>query len=217
MTNPLPKRPAATQTNDSFVEQLRSLSRGVTKTLATDVASGVAGDALNSLFGTPQSGDLQPGQPVSLNQQPQAPEPSPSPFPRMNERFPFPFKRKEQFKPMYSPEQVALLRQQEAQVARKIDEIRLELKSLISEIKTVDSDLQKAVDEQIVDPDTYHMNYLDRIKIMLKNILKQLKESRTWMTTQKTRKKQMGYWSQYKKKGTSFGLSHERTVATQVG
>jgi len=98
-----------------------------------------------------------------------------------------------------------------------LEEIRAELKHLIAEIKTVNQEIQQAVDGQLVDPDTYHLNYLDRIKIMLKNMLKQLGESRTWLTTQKSRKKQMGYWNQYKKKGTSFGLNHERTVATQVG
>ena len=218
MSTQQPKPKQARPLNDSLIEQLRDLGRGFGTTVKDDLVGGVANDALASLFGAPKTGNLKPGQEVNLNQsQPKAPAEGAHQLPQRPERFPFPFRRREQFKPQYSPETVALLRQQEAHVAQKIEEIRAELKHLIAEIKTVNQEIQQAVDGQLVDPDTYHLNYLDRIKIMLKNMLKQLGESRTWLTTQKSRKKQMGYWNQYKKKGTSFGLNHERTVATQVG
>lgn len=215
------KQPQKVSKNDSLVEQLRDLGGGVGKTIKQDVIGGMAGDALNSLFGTPKSGDMQPGQSISLGQQapPKNEHLASSAFPRMPERFPFPFKKKEQFKPAFSQEQLNLLKQQESQVAQKINEIRMELKQLLAEIKAanISTGLDQAVDSNVVDPDTYHINFFDRIKTMLQNVLKQIRESRSWMSTQKSKKKQMGYWSQYKKKGTSFGLSHERTVATQVG
>ncbi|RJR16190.1 hypothetical protein C4579_00535 [Candidatus Microgenomates bacterium] len=216
------KKPKKAPQSDSLVEQLRDLGRGVGKTVTQDVVGGMASDALSSLFGTPKSGDMQPGQSVSLPKQsnsaaPSADFPMPPRMPRMNERFPFPFKKREQFKPQYSPEQMQMFRQQEAQVARKIEEVRQELKALIMEIKSVDQDVQQAVEQNIVDPDLYHINFFDRLKVMLKNMLQEIKDSRSWLTTHKSKKRQMGYWSQYKKKGTTFGLSHERTVATQTG
>lgn len=216
-----PKPKAKQPQNDSLVEHLRNLSQGMGKAIKDDLVGGVANDALSSLFGTPKSGNLQPNQPVQLGQQPQpkqdqTPDRSPFPFPP-SERFPFPFRRREQFKPQFSAETINRLKQQEAQVAHKIEEIRIELKQLIAEIKSVDKEIQQAIESPMVDPNEYHVNFLDRLKNVLKVMLTEIRQSRNWLTTQKSKKKRMGYWSQYKKKGTTFGLSHERTVATQVG
>jgi hypothetical protein len=216
-----PKKQQPIKVNDSLVEQMRDLGRGVGKTIARDLVGGIAQDALSSLFGTPKSGNLKPGQGVNLTQ-PTAPKPNevvrnPARLPFMPERFPFPFRKKEQPKPMFTQEQMNHLRAQESQVAQKIEEIRMELKALVSEIQAVNSEIQRAVTERVIDGGQYHMSFFDRLKVILKLALQEMKESRSWLNTQSSRKKQKSYWAQYKKKGTTFGLSHERSVATQVG
>jgi len=53
---------------------------------------------------------------------------------------------------------------------------------------------------------------------IVKNLRQKVEEGRTWLAAFSQRKiKKMGYWKMYKKHGTTFGLSHERTVATQTG
>jgi hypothetical protein len=45
-----------------------------------------------------------------------------------------------------------------------------------------------------------------------------IEDGRAWLETfAKRKKKKLGYWKMYKKHGTTFGLSHERTIATQTG
>ena len=196
--------------NDALIEQLRDVGRGVAKTVKTDLVTGMANDALSSLFSTPTatSRNMHPGEEVSLNQ-PQAPP---------QERYPFrPPMRRSEFRSDYSQEVINRLRSQEAEVMKKIEEIRIELKALVATLSVVDSEIEQAVSENVVDPGVYHLNFLERIKNILKLIRKNLHESRSWMEVMHSRKKQRSYWAMYKKKGTEWGLNNERTVATQVG
>ncbi len=197
---------------DKLIEQLRDVGRGVGKSLKSDFLGGIGGDALSSLFGSPipKHGDLRPGQAVNINEPPQLPEYPERPY---MPRFP----RREQYKPAFSPETIQKLKQQEMLVQQKIDEIRMEIKAIMSAIKNVDRDIQQAVDENIVDPGVYHITFLDRLKTMLKLIRQNITESASWLSVMRSRRKQRGYWQMYKKKGTEFGLNHERVVATQVG
>ncbi len=207
---------------DSLIEQLRDIGRGVSSGIKNDLISGVASDALSSLFGTPKSGDLKPNQPINLNQPtpPQATDfpDRARPYPNFPES-PFAprFPRREQFNSQYSEANLAKLRQKEAQTAQKIEEIRLELKALIQAIKSVDLEIQKAVDENLVDASAYHLSFLDRLKTVLILMRQNLNDSASWLSVMRSRKKQRMYWSLYKKKGTEFGLNNERVVATQVG
>src|SRR3989344_3421954 len=226
-TNPKPaKKSQSAPITDNPVEQVRGIGRSIGKTVVQDLMGGMASDALASLFGTPKpatKGDMQPGQAVELpkvNTQAQSDEmPWPPRMPWLPERFPnFPGRaRRMEQKPAFNPEIMRQLKEQELLVQRKIDEIRMEIKQLISEVKTVDKEIQQAASNEYVDPGEYHLNFLDRLKTALNLMLVEMKTSSTWLQTHKSKKKRMGYWAQYKKKGTTFGLSHERNVATQVG
>lgn len=215
------KKPASNQgVNDGLLEQLRDIGTSTAKTVGHDLVSGVASDALSSLFGTPKSGDLQPNQPLNL----QNPPPPAEDFPASDfadfPEFGLPWKKKEperQHNPQVLQETINRLREHEAEVARKIDEIRFELKALIAAVKNVDKEIVKAVDEQMIEPGLYHITFLDRLKTMLKLMRQNLNHSSSWLSAAKSRRKQKGYWTQYKKKGTEWGLNNERTVATQVG
>jgi len=208
------KTPTKGYTNDSLIEQLRDVGRGVSRNLTQDLVSGVTSDALSSLFGTPQSGDMKPGQAVSLEKN--QPDVTQSEMPEM----PFPWRRRAPEAPRTNVafnESLNRLRQEEALVAQKIEEIRMELKALIAALKMVDKQIQKAVDEELVDPGVYHLTFLDRLKTILRLLRKNLTDSSSWLAVMHSRKKEKRYWNQYKRKGTTFGLSHERVVSTQVG
>lgn len=64
----------------------------------------------------------------------------------------------------------------------------------------------------------YYIRFLEWLITVVKQLRMKVEDGRTWLTTfTQRRKKRLGYWQMYKKHGTTFGLSHERTLATQTG
>ncbi len=106
---------------------------------------------------------------------------------------------------------------QERAVSQEIEAIRKELMAVIKAVKEVDFEIEKTVMAIPVKPGVYHVRFLERIKRILRLVREKLENSRTWLKLANTKRKQKHYWFLYKKKGTSFGLSNERTVATQIG
>jgi len=193
-----PKKPQAKPANDSILESLRSLGSGVGRAVAKDVTGKIASDALSSLFGTPakQQGELRPN--ASIDMRP--------------ERAPFPGFRRPEIRP-----RAPFVAPEEPHLKEQIEAIRNDLKALAASIKNLSSDIQRTVTEVPVDPGIYHKNFFERIRSILQLLREQVDDSRTWMSLYNGRKQKKGYWGMYKKHGTSFGLSNERTMATQAG
>lgn len=190
------KKVPAGKLNDSILESLRSIGAGVSQGIAKDLVSDTGNDALKSIFGqTPKSGEMKPNQPVDLR-----PEQEQRPT----------FRRPEFLRP--TP-----VRVEEAGLKQKIEAVRQELKALSQSIKQFNTEAQKAIETIPTDPGIYHLNFLERLKGVLKILREQVEDSRTWLTMHTARKKKMGFWGMYKKHGTQFGLSNERTAATQSG
>ena len=192
-----PKKPVRTQVNDSILESLRSIGGGVGKTVIKDLAGKGASDAIKSLFGglqSPPQGEMRPDQPIDFN--------------------------KEYYPPQMRRPEIAVrphVKLEDVGIKEKIDAVRMELKALSQSVKQLQSEITKAVTETPVDPGIYHLNFFERLRSILNIMRQQIDDSRTWLATWNTRKKKMGYWGKYKKHGTQFGLSSERTVATQAG
>ncbi|MBI3576885.1 hypothetical protein HY086_02525 [Candidatus Gottesmanbacteria bacterium] len=196
---PSQKKPVRTPVNDSILESLRSLGGGVGKTVTKDVVGKGASDALRSLFGSlpaqqPQ-GEFRPNQPIDFS--------------------------KERFNPyqMRRPEVIVRpqVKREEVGMKEKIDAVRVELKALAQSVKQLRSEITNQVDQTPIDPGIYHLNFFERLRGILKILRQQIEDSRSWLLLWTGRKKKMGYWGRYKKHGTQFGLSSERTVATQAG
>lgn len=200
--SPKPQRPK--YQNDSILESLRSIGGNVGKTIAKDVVGGAATDALTSLFGGPvkRQGELTPNKPFNF-QKDMAGRP---------ERMPFPGFRRPEVKP-----REPFIKKEEPHLKEQIQAVQAELKALAASIKSLSNDIQKAVTETPVDPGIYHKNFYERIRSVLKLMREQIDDSRTWLNLSSSRKSKKGYWGKYKKHGTSFGLSNERTLATQSG
>ncbi len=207
---PPKKQPQPKAANDSILESLRGLGSGVGQTVAKDVAGKVAADAFASLFGTlPKQGELKPNQPVDIkpDRLPARPD---LPVGRQ-ERAPFPaFRRPEIQRP-------PVVHLEEVNLKQQIDAVRAELKALAASIKSLNQEVQKTIIEAPVVPGIYHLNFFEKLKSFLQILREQIDDSRTWLSLQNNRKKKQGYWGMYKKHGTSFGLSSERTMATQAG
>jgi hypothetical protein len=190
------KQPVAS--NDSILESLRTLGSGVGKTVAKDVTGKIASDALASLFGAPikTQGELKANNPINFGR----------------ERMPFPGFRRPEIRPRepYVP-------QVEIHLKEQIESVRAELKALSASIKSLNTEIEKTISAQPVNPGIYHKNFLDRIRSMIVLIREQIDDSRTWLNLSSSRKQKRGYWGMYKKHGTSFGLSNERSMATSAG
>lgn len=63
----------------------------------------------------------------------------------------------------------------------------------------------------------YYIRFLEWLITVVRQLRMKVEDGRTWLATFTQRKKKRGYWNMYKKHGTTFGLSHERTLATQTG
>lgn len=184
--------------NDSILESLRSLGSGVGKSIAKDVAGSVATDALSSLFGAPvkKQGEISPNKPLNFQK----------------ERAPFPGFRRPEMQP-----RAPFVKKDEPQLKQQIEAVQAELKALAASIKNLSADIQKTVTEVPIDPGIYHKNFYERIRSVLRLMREQIDDSRTWLNLSSARSNKKSYWGKYKKHGTSFGLSNERTLATQSG
>lgn len=194
-----------TYTNDSILEALRDLSGGVGKTVAHDVAGKVATDALSSLFGSvpKQSGELRANQPINM---PDRQQPRP-------ERFYPPFTRPE-VRPV-APRPI--MHEDQQKLAQQIESVRHELKAIAASIQSLNKEIGNAVEAVPVNPGIYHANFFERLRSVLKVLREQIDDSRSWLTMHSDRKQKKGYWGMYKKHGTTFGLSNERSLATSAG
>ena len=64
----------------------------------------------------------------------------------------------------------------------------------------------------------YYLRFFEWLISLVKQLRVKVEEGRAWLATFTNRKKKrLGYWKMYKKHGTTFGLSQERTLATQTG
>lgn len=189
------KKKTSSPTSDSLFEQFRSIPSGTGKSLKNDLIKGGTRTAWSQFWGVESSGSFEDiKQPERIERK--------EPIRRRGYEI---------------RQEIVLFSQQEQKTATEIEAIRRELEMIIKTIKEVDFEVQKAVMEIPVKPGVYHVRFLERIKQLLKLIREKLEDSRTWLKLSVSKKKQRGYWALYKKKGTSFGLSSERVVATQTG
>lgn len=190
------KRPIRPISNDGLLEALRGLGSGVGKSVAKDVTGQVGSDAFNALLGKfPRPGEMRLNRPSEFGK-----ERSLSAARRIPERPRPPIIELDSFN-----------------VKQELQTVRAELQALVQSVKNLKQEVHKSVAETPVDPGIYHLNFFDHLRSMLKILKEQIDDSRSWLALSTTRKKQKGYWGSYQKHGTQFGLSSERTSATQSG
>ncbi len=108
--------------------------------------------------------------------------------------------------------------QRDAETQRKVEDIRMEIRKLMS----VSAELQttfKSVnaEQKIVNAGKYHETFFTFILTLLRSARIKMEEGNSWLQTKKSKKQQQQYKSMAKKHGTSFTLNNERTVQTQTG
>ena len=186
--------------NDNLLESLGSIPTSVGSSTVSEFSK-IGTDIVSALLGgMPKSGELQPNQEIRLGNTPEAPKAE--------------TQAKIEFHPAPQPQEHSRI---EAETRQQLDAVRAELKALISSLKNLHQEVQTAVAQDVVQPGVYHINFYDQLRTFIHVLREQVEDSRTWLASFSTRKKKLGYWGMYKKHGTTFGLSSERTLSTSAG
>lgn len=193
--------------NVSFVEALKNIGGDVGSSIKKDVVQGTARGVLDSISGRfpgTTTSDKQPDlrhfeQQAQKEQQQQAES-----FAKLQRH------KEVMAKPVFD--------RHEEEVKKQIQALRQELQALAKEVALVGSSMQKAIEEEIAHPGTYHVSFFEKLRSILIIMRKQASESRNWLALSSQRKaKKGGYWQNVKKSGSRYMLSGERSVVTQTG
>jgi len=108
--------------------------------------------------------------------------------------------------------------QTQQEVKLQISALQVELKKLAVSTQKLTREVAVAVVEPPVNPGTYHVNFLEKLRGWLILLKKRIDASATWLSefNQRSKKKNY-YWNQAQKSGTKFMLSQERYMTNQAG
>lgn len=104
-------------------------------------------------------------------------------------------------------------------------EIKMTVQEILVELSKIKS-TSKEIEREIKDVDTlrlpenpgkYHISFFEWVLAIVRTARMKIEDSKMWMSQMSTKSAKKTHWTQNKKKGTQFGLSGERIVATQTG
>ena len=185
----------------NFIEALKGIGGQTTKSLTHDVIGGVGRDFVQSLTGSnSQSSENNFSDERTNNTEQQIHEAI--------------WRQERQRELSATP----LFSRKEEENKAKIKAIQEELKALAKELAGLDRSLQKAIEEEIINPGSYHVNFFEKLRRIIINLRKQVNDSANWLEISAERKAaRSGFWGNVKTSGSKFLMSSEHTVATQSG
>jgi hypothetical protein len=108
--------------------------------------------------------------------------------------------------------------------AENMNELRVELQAIMSEVQKVAASTEKfaevtqvAMMTAPVEPGIYHIVFFQKILEFLQSFRKQIDSCATWLQSTNKRAEKKNYWSMYKKKGSSFLLSPDHYLQRSAG
>jgi len=109
-------------------------------------------------------------------------------------------------------------RNEQMELNQRIDQLIQELHKLATSSKTLETQFREVVVEQRpASAGKYHVNFFEWMLSVVRAARITVEESGSWLGAMAGKKSKKDYWGMAKKHGTSFSLSGERNVATQVG
>lgn len=191
-------------TEENSVEAVRHVAKDVSADIKS-IGSGVVSELWDNLLLGKRGGDLVEGQEINLTVKETKHE-----APRQEAAMNY-------FKDIVHAEKV-IRHEDEASLRAQIEEIHIEIKKLIASTSELRVQFKEAtVEQRIENPGKYHKTFYEWFLSMLRNWRQEVEDAGAWMSALKSKKNSKNYWSLFKKHGTSFGLSGERVVSTQVG
>ena len=114
-------------------------------------------------------------------------------------------------------------REGEQEIAKEtrelLKEITKQVKKLEKSEKKLEGELAKvSVDNAQAKAGIYYIRFFEWLLTVIRQLRIKVEESSSWLSEFNGRgKKKKGYWQQFKKHGTTFGMSNERSLATSAG
>ncbi|KKR14618.1 MAG: hypothetical protein UT44_C0055G0003 [Candidatus Levybacteria bacterium GW2011_GWA1_39_32] len=195
--------------NDNPVESLKDLSRGFAGSVTSDLAKDSIKTAWDQMLGLGKgrSGDLEEGQEIVLNRE------------KTEEA-----DRRLHLEPALDYRREILQREKQSivengqEIKVKIEEVLIELKKLIKSSEELRVEFREVEVEELVEkPGKYHLNFLEWLLEIVRAARSTVEDGASWLEAFYSKRNKRKYWNMFKKHGTSFGLSQERSVSTQSG
>jgi len=201
-----------------------SLGSSIKDSIKDDLGKGIVGDVLeqtlawDKMLGTDvaergngeTSGDLIQGQEISLNKKKKAEKPAQERRPRIEAGWDYTAEI------IHAEKRISQTENKELNA--RVSEIMVELKKLAHSSKELEITFRDITVEQApVKAGKYHLNFFEWMLSIIRSARMKIEDSANWASLFAAKKGKKEYWSLFKKHGTSFGLSGERTVATQTG
>lgn len=149
---------------------------------------------------------------------PNSETPTNNPFAEFQNRKEIEKKRIEEFHQARNSEWNKVFSSKEKETARRIEQLKQDLKQLSKQVKNLDSNITKAISAPVVEVGEYHITYLQHLKDIIHTLTLKASQANSWLELFNSRSKKVGfYWSQAKNRGSSYTLNNERSVATSIG
>ena len=103
------------------------------------------------------------------------------------------------------------------EMRQNIEQIKKELSKLIESSHILKLEFAEVSVEQTVNVGAYQLNFFEWMLAVIRSAREKVEDSNAWLGTVKGKGAKKDYWGMFKKHGTTFGLSGERSVATSVG
>ncbi len=103
------------------------------------------------------------------------------------------------------------------EMKHNIEQIKTELSRLIASSHILKLEFAEVAVENTPNVGQYHLNFFEWMLAVIRAAREKVEDSGAWLGTVQGKNAKRGYWGMFKKHGTTFGLSGERAVATQVG
>ncbi|MDO8620823.1 MAG: DUF5660 domain-containing protein [Candidatus Levybacteria bacterium] len=114
--------------------------------------------------------------------------------------------------------QERVVSQENQETKAQIQQIIVELKKLVESSEELRTEFREiTVEQRVAKPGKYHQSFFEWMLVTIRQARAKVEDSKAWLSMFKSKKAKKEYWSMFKKHGTTFGLSNERVVATQVG
>lgn len=104
------------------------------------------------------------------------------------------------------------------EMQQNIRQIKDELARLVASSQELKLEFAEvSVEQSTPTVGQYHLTFFEWMLAVIRSAREKVEDSGAWLGAVQGKGAKKGYWGMFKKHGTSFGLSGERAVATQVG
>lgn len=207
---------------DETFESIKEFTGGIKTAIKKDLAQDGAKDLMRQLLGKYEetagkahklSGDLQEGQEVNLNAHH---KPEKSQALKRHDIAPGLEQYNYYREIVHSSDKAQ--RKESYEQEKQVEEILTEIQRLVSSSKVVESQFAAlAVEQKPKEAGKYHTHFFEWVLIQIRTARIKVEDSGAWLATMSGKRGKKDYWGMFKKHGTSFGMSNERSVSTQTG